>query len=299
MMNAAQFAELYEPKLREVFFETYDEIPEQYSGLFKVNTSKKQKETDYHVAGLGMWNVFSGAVEYEDYEAGDTVTYTHEMYSKGVQIPITMAEDDLYGVVGPAGSGTKQTKALARGARARVETVAANTLINSFSTNGYDGVPLCSNSHPLAGVPGSTADNLITTALGDTGLKEARLRMRAQVDEKGIKIQATGDTLVVPVDLEMTALELKQSELKPGTANNDKNVIGGYIKKLLVMDYLTDTTDWWWIDSGLHELNFFWRVRPEFEKDTDIDHFVIKFVGRMRFSVGYSNWRGVVGAQVA
>jgi phage major head subunit gpT-like protein len=297
MMTSAQFAELMEPKLREVFFQTYDELPEQYTDVFHVDSSKKQTETDYHVIGLGMWDKFNGAVQYEDFEPGKKVTYTHEMYSKGIEIPTVLAEDDLYSVIGPAGAGTKHTKGLARGARARVETVAADTLNNAFTTNGYDGVPLFSDAHPLAN--GATVDNRITDALSEASLKTARLLMRGQVDDKGIKIQAIGDTLVVPADLEYTALEITQSELKTGTANNDKNVIGKKIKKLVVLDYLTDTNNWFLLDSSLHQLNFFWRVKPEFEKDTDIDHFLVKFVGRMRFSVGYSDWRGTVGAIVA
>ena len=39
------FSALLEPKLRKVFYETYDELPEQFSKVYNVNTSKKSKET--------------------------------------------------------------------------------------------------------------------------------------------------------------------------------------------------------------------------------------------------------------
>jgi phage major head subunit gpT-like protein len=297
MMTPQQFAELYEPKLREVFFEAYDELPEQYTDVFNVNPSKKATETDYHVASLGMWGKFTGAVEYEDYEPGKTVSYTHEMYAHGIQVPITAAEDDLYGVIGPAGEGTKRTKALARGARARVETLASDVLNNGFTNTGYDGKALFATDHPM--VNGSTNSNKITDALSTTGIQNARLALRALTDDKGIKMQCVGNTLIVPVNLEYTAMELMQSDLKPGTPNNDKNVTGRMIKKLVVLDYLTDTNNWFLADSSRHQLNFFWRIKPEFKRDEDIDHFVLKFVGRMRFSVGYSDYRGIVGSLVA
>lgn len=297
MMTPGQFLELMEPKLRQVFFNAYKEIPEQYPRVFRVHTSKKMEEHDYHVADLGIWNEFDGAVEYEDYEPGDKVTYRHVMYAKGIQIPITLAEDDLYGVIGGNGAGTKRTQALAKGARARVETEAANVLNQGFSVNGYDGVPLFSDSHPLIG--GGTQSNKLTSALSEESLKEARLLLRQQVDDKGIKIQSQGDRLIVPAELEYTALELVQTDRSPYTADNTKNVVGGRIRDVVVLDYLDNDKNWFLADSQLHQLNFFWRVKPEFKRDEDIDHFVLKFVGRMRFSVGYSDYRGIVGSEVS
>lgn len=296
MNTPGQFMALMEPILREVFFESYKELPEQFSEVFNVNTSKKMEEHDFHVASLGPWDKFDGTVEYEDYAPGDMVTYRHETYAKGVQVPVELAEDDLYGVFGSGGAGTKRTQALARGARVRVETVAADVLNGGFTDTGYDEVSLFSSAHPLIG--GGTQSNLLEEALSEGSLKAARMLMRGLVDEKGIKIQSQGNVLVVPPELEYTALELIQTDRSPYTNDNTKNVVGGQIKKIVVMDYLTDPDNWFLLDEGMHQLNFFWRVKPDFKKDEDIDHFVLKFVGRMRFSVGYSDYRGIVGSDV-
>ena len=51
------------------------------------------------------------------------------------------------------------------------------------------------------------------------------------------------------------------------------------------------------MDSSRHELNFFWRVRPEFKREEDFDTLVAKYRGYMRYSYGYSDWRGIVGSQ--
>lgn len=296
-MVKTDYKKLLEPGLRKVFFEAYAELPEQFSQVFNVHTSKKAKETDYRIAGLGVWPEFDGNVEYEDYEPGDEVTYVHKTYAKGLAIPLELAEDDLYGIMGTGGFGGKRAAQLGRGARIVAEQTAADIFNNAFTDVGYDGKPLAAYDHPLIG--GGTGDNYLQEALSVEGLKKARLKMRKLTDEKGVKIQATGDTLVVPPELEYTAIEILQSDKEAYTGDNTMNVFKGRINKLVVLDYLEDPKNWFLLDSGLHELNFFWRVRPEFKNDEDIDRFTIRFVGRERFSVGYSDWRGVVGSEVS
>jgi hypothetical protein len=49
-------------------------------------------------------------------------------------------------------------------------------------------------------------------------------------------------------------------------------------------------------DGSRHELNFFWRKRPEFKWAEEFDNFVAKYRGYMRYSYGVSDWRGLVGS---
>ena len=202
-----------------------------------------------------------------------------------------------YGVIGPRGQYTKQTESLARGGRARVETDAAEVLNNGFDSSyaGYDGEPLFSDSHPnIKG--GGTQSNVIPYALTEGGLKEARLLMRGHEDEAGLKIQSIGTKLIVPMQLEYTAHEVIETDKNYNTDLNNKNVVGPMMKSVEVVDYLTDPDAWFLQDPNMHELLFFWRVKPEFRNAENIDVFHTKFVGRMRISAGWSNWRGIVGA---
>ncbi len=50
------FGKLLAPGLRKIFFETYAEVPEQFSKIYKVNKSTKAKETDYGLGAFGTWN---------------------------------------------------------------------------------------------------------------------------------------------------------------------------------------------------------------------------------------------------
>ena len=71
--------------------------------------------------------------------------------------------------------------------------------------------------------------------------------------------------------------------------------------QVVVLDYLGATAGgndkcWFLQDGNRHELNFFWRVKPEFKNEEDFDTFVSKYRGYMRYSLGFSDWRGMVGS---
>jgi len=158
---------------------------------------------------------------------------------------------------------------------------------------------LFSDSHPLLDSTGK-GSNLATGALTDMNLKLAMQQMRETVDEAGNLINATPKKLVVPPALEFTAKEIVNSQLKSGTDYNDINTVKGALE-VIVYDYIGEAaggsdTAWFLIDPTLCELNFFWRVKPEFKWDEDFDTFVAKYRGYMRFSYGVSDWRGIVGS---
>ena len=290
MNTSANFQELLEPKFREIFFDAYDEIPEQFSDVFQVKTSKKAKEYDFHMAGTGLWDVKNPGqnINEEDMAKGDEVSYVHTAYAKMIQVEREFSDDDMYGVV------EKLPRQLGIGGRATVETTAAAILNNAFAVNGYDGVPLFSDSHPL--IKGGVADNLMTaSALNDTNLKTGITMMRTNMKtEEGLKMQARAKKLVVSPDLEFTAMTLLQSAGVVGSGNNDTNVLKGRLSPV-VLDYLTDTNAWFLMDPAIAQLIFFWRVKPEFKQSENFDGMVAKYRGYLRFSVGYSDWRGIIG----
>lgn len=290
MLNSSNFQKLLEPKFRKIFFDTYDEIPEQFSEIYNVTTSKKAKEYDYHVSGTGEWDekMPGGPIGEEDIDHGQEVTYIHKAYGKMITIERELADDELYGVM------DKLPKKLARGGRATVERLAAAVLNNGFATNGYDGVPLFSASHPSLH-SGTNGNNLMSaSALSDAELKKGLLLMRQTKTQEGLRMQAKAKKLIVPADLEYTAMTILQSTQVAGTPNNDTNVIKGSLK-VVVMDYLTDTNAWFLQDPTYSELNFFWRVKPEFKGAENFDNMVAKYRGYLRFSCGYSDYRGLIG----
>ena len=299
---SANFGKLLEPGLRKIFFETYDEIPEQYSKIYNVHTSNSATETDHGMGAFGDWEVRTDEtsnVSYAKIKDGGDVVYRHKAFTKGFMIGRELYDDEKYGQM------KKMAKALARAGRAKVEKDAISLLLKGFKKTspefvGIDGLSLFHDQHTLVDST-KKCSNVLTEALTEESLKKAIKMMSEQLDEAGNLIQMKATKLIVPPALEDTAIRLLKSTQLPGTNNNDTNA---YLKdrmEIVVMDYLGEVAGgsdkaWFLQDGSRHELNFFWRVKPEFKSEEDFDTFVAKYRGYMRYSFGFSDWRGMVGS---
>ena len=297
------FGKLLYPGLRKIFFETYDEIPEQFPKIFNVETSTSATETDYGMGAFGDWTERAdelSPVAYAKIKEGGEVVYRHKAFTKGFMISRELNDDEKYGQM------KKMAKALARAGRAKVEKDAITVLTKGFKGDegafkGRDNKELFHEAHTLVDST-KTCSNLLTGPLNEANLKKAIQMMASQLDEAGNLIQMKATKLIVPPALEDTALRLLHSSQLPGTELNDTNE---YLKnrlQVVVMDYLGATaggsdTAWFLQDGTRHELNFFWRVKPEFKNEEDFDTFVAKYRGYMRYSYGFSDWRGMVGSK--
>ena len=290
------FGLLLEPGLRKIFFETYAEVPEQFSKLYKMNTSKMAKETDYGLGAFGDWEERAtnlSEVDYETISPGLEREYIHKAFTKGFMIERELYDDEQYRQI------NKFPAAMARSGRAFVEKEAAKPFINAFTTARYDGKAIIAANHPLLD-SASVGDNLVTGTLSDVNLKIALQCMRETVDEAGNLINMKATKLVVPPALEYVAKELINSAQKAGTTANDINTVKGALE-VVTYDFIGaaaggSDTAWYVMDGANHEFNFFWRIKPEFKWDEDFDTFVAKYRGYMRFSNGISDWRGIVGS---
>jgi phage major head subunit gpT-like protein len=308
MLQQANYGRLLEPGLRKIFMETYAEIPEQYSKVFNVQTSNKAIETDLRMGGFGLFEKkdSAGAVKYEDPTDTLPLQYIHEEFAKGFSVERKLIDDEQYNQI------NKMSAALGRAARATIETKAADVLNGAFTVNGFDGVPLISATHKRLD-KGTMSNRLANSdgagaadgALSDRNLKAALVQMRRQVDDKGILIQTSPKLLVVQPSLEYIARTLVESAnlSAQGTGSgltNDKNVIQGRLQ-VVVMDYFTYTATagkypWLLIDPTVAQLNFFWRKKLEFGNERDFSTMQYKYQAYMRFSVGYSDYRGIFGS---
>ena len=181
------FGKLLEPGLRKLFYETFDEVPEQYSKIFKVHNSKKAREVDYGLGAMPLWSEFGTAinanltgtpvtasempsVNYVTIPAGLERVYVHKEFAQGFQVERKMVDDEQYGVI------NKMPKDLARAGRYKVEMDAVSILNNGFDNTGYDTKPLFAKDHPL--LSGGECSNLIEGELNVENLKKAIIAMR-------------------------------------------------------------------------------------------------------------------------
>jgi len=288
------FGDLLEPGLRKIFNDKYGEIPEVYASIFKVSNSSVDVERDSAITGFSLLEeTAEGApIQYEDPVQMYDVSYVHKKYTKSFKVSEELVEDDRYNVI------KKKPAALARATRRTAEYLAAAIFNNGFSSGtGGDGKYLFSITHPRA--DGGTAQSNASGSgitLTEANLNTALLAMRGQVDDKGMKIGVKADTLLVPPALHKTAVEITNSSMRSGTADNDMNYYKGMLK-VVDWDWLSSSTAWFLLDSSQHELNYFWRVRPEFKQDNSFDTGMALFKTRMRCSQGWSDWRGVYGSK--
>lgn len=265
--TSENFGKLLYPGLRKVFFETYDEIPEQFPKIFNVQTSSSATETDHGMGAFGDWEERTSEIDtvaYAKISDGGDVTYRHKAFTKGFMIGRELYDDEKYGQM------KKMAKALARAGRAKVERDAITVLTKGFKGDvgafkGRDEKELFHDAHTLVDSE-KTCSNLIVGELNRENLKAALKMMRTQLDEAGNLIQMKATKLIIPPALEDEARRLLHSTQVSGTELNDTNE---YLKsaglEIVVLDYLGEEaggsdTMWFLQDGSRHELNFFWRV---------------------------------------
>lgn len=291
-MVRGNFGDLLAPGFRKIFMQEFEEYPSEYEQLFNINTSNRQYEDDSFVSGFGLIPKKSEGVEMDsdDILQGFSTRYVHDTYALQYRITEEMIEDELYGII------KKLPAALGRSMRITIETDAANQLNRAFNSayTGADGKPLCATDHPL--LDGSTQKNMLSVPadLTAASLEQALLDIAATTDDRGLLMHLRPAKLVVPPALEWTARKLLNSTLDPDSANNAINPAKGALQ-LVVNHYLTDN-DAWFILCDRHEMNWFWRVKPDHMQSNDFGTGDAKFKVRARWSRGWSMPWGVFGS---
>lgn len=296
MAERSNFQNLLDVGLRTVFFDRYEQEPQVMPSIFSVNTSDRDIETDSGVTGFGKLQQTDelGTLDYEDPLKMYNTVYRHKKYTKGFRVSEELMEDDQYNVI------KKMPGALAKSVVYTTESYAASVLNNGFNT-GYtsygDGLPLFSTAHTR--VDGGTNQSNASAAgitLTEGNLEPANLALEKVLNDKGEIVHFMADTLIIPVDLRKTANIITGSEMRPGTANNDTNIYQNAYK-VVPWRYLTSTTAWFLADSNQHQLTWFWRLKPEYKSDYSFNAGASLNKVRVRFSYGWSDWRGIWGSK--
>ncbi len=296
MPISENWAELLEPGLREVFYLAVEPLAAQsrIPMLFDVLTSVKAQEQFLSAGAMGNWKTYKGAIEYDDLEKGYKTTITHEEFVSGFKIERKLVEDELYGLF------MDRPRELGSSAMRTREAHAASVFNNAFSASypGGDAVSLCNDSHPMSPTNAAVQDNKGTLSLSYANVVTTRRLMREWKDDRGNLIPVTPDVLVVPPELEDTAFEIVKTANVPNTADYRANFVSGFIRQVVVWDYLSDANAWFTIDSMRMKQSLKWldRVPVEFALDPTSDfRLESRWRGYMRYSYGWKDWRWVYG----
>lgn len=294
--NRAHFADALTPGFRKIFDDAFAEEPMLLEKLFHVNTSVKDTEKDSGVTGFALPQETSeGApINYDDPVQMYDVTYSHRKYSQGFKVTRETIEDDLYRII------SKLPDKLGRAMRRGAENQAANVFIRAFTaaySDGGDSEELASTVHPRSDA-GASQSNASATGITFTedNLETGRQALIGQLDDRGLIIDVMPDMLIIPIELEKDAHIIVDTPMRSGTADNDMNFNQSKFE-IVMWKYLTSATAWFLMDKSQHQLNWFWRRRPEFANDELFDTEYAVYKSTMRFSNGWSDWRGFWGSQ--
>lgn len=300
IVSSENFGYLLDPGLRKIFMDEYQMPGSVIDQLYGVESSAKNTEYDYAIGGMSDLEEFSGTIPYSEFSGQYRVSYSHREWVKGIKIERKLVDDDLYNVI------NKRPQMLALVGKRTREKHAASVFNSAFNTSvftGGDAVALCSSSHTRVASDGSTTavmSNLGSSALSQTSLAAARLAMRDYIDDTLNLMNVMPDLLLVPPELEETAYVITQSDKVSGSANNDANFYKGRYK-VVVWDYLSDTNNWFLVDSRYAKMFLKWfdRIPVEFNKDKDFDTYISKWSTYTRYSYGFSDWCWIYGSSVS
>lgn len=295
----AAIRDLLFPGLREVTGK-YQEIEPQWSQIFDFMKSEMAVERTAEMRYLAFAaQKTEGAPFAFDNSAGERFVYNQEHIEIGLGYAITRKaiDDNLYkSQFMPSNLGLnlsfEQTK----------EIYGANVFNTGNVYNsaiGGDGVSLFNPSHP---VDGSTYANapIVAVDLNEATLLSAMIQIRRGfVDQAGLKFKARAKKLLIPPELEPVADRLLNSQLRPGTSDNDVNAIrstaGGLAEGFVVNDYLTSPYAWFLL-TNVKGLAYMERIAYETDMQVEFttDNLLVK--GYERYSFNYYNPRAAWGS---
>ena len=193
---------------------------------------------------------------------GDTITFrkleqayetTIESTTKtnGVMASIEALKYDLKGVVEKTFG-----EPLVRTMITLKEKAVADVYNDAFTTNGADGVPLISNSHPLVN-SALLNDNLLTGEMSTTTIVAAKNMFNRIYDQAGELFDTAPTHLLIHPNKLYLALQLLNSQLMALELSNTKNVLQDvHALKIVTNRYLdyntsTDASPWFLLDKTL------------------------------------------------
>jgi len=296
-MTRAQFAKLLQEGLNTVFGLEYKKHPEEWRSCFDVSNSEKAFEEDQLITGFGgaTTKAEGAAVTFDEAMQGHTSRYTHETIALAFAITQEAIEDNLY-----MSMGAKYAKALARSMQhtKEIKGAAIFNFASDAGTTYGDGKAMLASDHPL--VNGGVQSNILAnTDLSESALEDALILIRKMQDDRGIPIAVRAKSLIIPPELEYIAHRLLRSKLRPGTTDNDANAIKdmnmfGSAPKVITR--LTNPSNWF-IKTDVNDgLRFFNRKSLKRTVDTDFHTGNYLYQTRERYSLGLTDFRGIVGS---
>jgi hypothetical protein len=299
-LTQANYSYVVQKDLSEVFATEYGEFQSMIPALFTTEEPNQAIVYELLLGDLSSVHVFDGEVYYDESKQSYRKSTEEVERALGVKVTKKFRRNDLYGVV-------RQTVAtLADRFRASKESLAAGIFNGAFSTTTVaDGQVLCYSAH-TSDVGGSNQGNAGSSVFSAPNVEATRRLMIKFKSNRDNITTHFPDMLIVPTELEESAMELIKSTGKIDTANNNINFHQGKYKLVVWHNWLSSgttaaTADWFMVNSGLMKkyLKFYEWNPVEFFYAGDIDSLTSKHVGYMSNNVSTPAWNWIYGHNIA
>lgn len=299
VITSGSAARLLQDGVKKVWNAASKEWEPFYTQLYKMDSSNKQYELTVQMENMGLASVKTEGddITFDSFRQSFAPKFVHVAYGKGFIVTREAKDDNQYGYY------KKGARALNRAMNITKE-VRTHVLYNTaFSTSsamtGGDGIALCSTAHINGPSGGTYANKLSVDAeFSESALEDMlKLIMRAK-DDRGLAIKLRSMKLIGHTNNKFEFDRVLNSNLRSGTADNDKNVLMGTIANgVVVSPYLDANTKAWFIMTDAEEgMTYYDRIPLEFDEDKAFTSDNSRYKAYMRFSTGYSNPRGLYGS---
>ena len=302
VINTGTHPRLLWPGIKEIWGQVYDQHAKEYPDLYDQEDSDKAYELDYGLTGFGLAPVKpqGDGVEFDSEIAGAETRYDHIAYALGYIVTFEERRDNLYKEV-----ASRRAAANAFSMNQTVENVAVVPYNNAFNTTYFttwDGLALCSASH--LNMSGGTFSNLLFPAadLSEAALEDVCIQIMGFSNDKGLLISIMPTSLHVPRQEWFNANRILKSVLQPDASSNNLNVLkatNAFPGGIKMNHYFTGTKRWFVRTNAPAGMKMYWRDRPDFDQDNDFDTKNAKAASYMRFSVGCTDARALVGVNAS
>ncbi len=297
-INRAQLVKELVPGLNALFGLEYARYADEHTMIFDTESSDRAYEEEVMLSGFGEAAVKGegAAVKYDTAQETWTARYTHDTVALAFSLTEEAMEDNLYDTL-----SARYTRALARSMQQTKQVKAANVLNNGFSSTypGGDGKELFATDHGSL-TAGDLKNELSTAAdLNETSMEQALIDIAGFKDERGLKVNAQAQRLIVPPALQFIADRLLNTPGRVATADNDINAIrnmGMIPDGYAVNHYLTDTDAWFLKTDVPNGMKHFVRTAVSTNMEGDFETGNVRYKARERYSFGWSDWRGIFGS---
>jgi len=283
--------------LKTVFFEEYTKQPnEDWKSIAMEIPSNKATE---QYAWLGATPSMREWVDERmpSALAEHSFQITNNKWESTIAVDADAIEDDQYGQI------VLRVKQLGETARDFYRTKAFDTVVAGTSTTCYDGQYFFDTDHSEN--DSGTQSNLGSSALTSESLSSAMAAMMRFKDDKGNSMGINGNILLVPPELEATALEIVGAEtiqryVASGTGNDKKPMLNIHKGRydVIVTERITDTDSWYLLcgNKVTKPVIFQNRKNTEFgslegNSDTGFTRDTWQYGVKCRFNMGLGDWR--------